>query len=196
MQISFYVTDQNGNRLKEVSVSEMAVKNTDTIEEKHHPGDVEFGLVNIHPDVEYQLFGGMGGAFTDTSATVWDNMPEDKQQEFVRAYFDRENGIGYTLGRLSIGSCDFSARDYTYVREGDMTLSSFDISHDKKAIFPLVTAAQKYTDLTLFASPWSPPAYMKTDGNRIGGHLKKDCYILWAKHFSKYIDACMENGIL
>lgn len=195
MQISFYVTDQNGNRLRQISVSEMAVKNTDTIEEKHHPGDIESNLVNIHPDLEYQLFGGMGGAFTDTSATVWDGMPEGKQQEFVRAYFDRENGIGYTLGRLSIGSCDFSAGDYTYVQEGDMTLDSFDISHDKKAIFPLVTAAQKYTDLTLFASPWSPPAYMKTDGNRIGGHLKKDCYILWAKHFAKYIDACMENGI-
>ena len=62
-------------------------------------------------------------------------------------------------------------------------------------MFPLVHAAENYSDLTLFASPWSPPSYMKTNHSRIGGHLKKECYALWAKYFHKYIDACRENGI-
>ena len=195
MNIKFYVTDQNGKKLELVATEEMQYKNTDAIEEQNHPGDVEAHLVNLHPDVEFQSVGGIGGAFTDTSATVWDNMPADKQEEFVKAYFDGESGIGYNLGRLSIASCDFSTEDYTYVTEGDTSLESFDISHDKKAVFPLVKEAQKLSDVTLFASPWSPPAFMKTNLSRIGGHLKKDCYGLWAKYFRKYIKACKDNGI-
>jgi glucosylceramidase len=195
MDVKLWVTNQTDKQLCLVSESKMRYINTDAIEEQHHPGDIEAHIVNIHDDVEYQTFGGIGGAFTDTSATVWKSMPEDKRQEFIRAYFDRENGIGYTLGRLSIASCDFSTEDYTYVQEGDETLETFDISHDKKAVFPMVHAAMKYTDLTLFASPWSPPAFMKTNTSRIGGHLKKEHYELWAKYFKKYIDCCKENNI-
>ncbi|MBQ2941189.1 MAG: glucosylceramidase [Clostridia bacterium] len=195
MKVVFYVTDQNGKRLTKTVEDNMQYKNTDIIEEQGHPGDVESRLINIHSDVELQTYGGMGGAFSDTAATVWSIMPEDKKAELEKAYFDKKDGIGYTLGRLSIGSCDFSTEDYTYVEEGDETLDTFDISHDKKAVFPFIKAAEKYTELTLFSSPWSPPSYMKTNNSRIGGHLKKECYPLWAKYFRKYIEACKENGI-
>ena len=195
MQIEFYVTNQTGKRLEKVSENEMSLKNTDVLEDQIHAEDIEANLVNIHDEIEYQSFGGIGGAFTDSSATVWNSMPSDKKEEFIQAYFDDENGIGYTLGRLSIASCDFSTEDYTYVDENDQTLDSFDISHDKTAVFPMIYAAQKYADLTLFASPWSPPAYMKTNNNRIGGYLKKESYSLWAKYFRKYIDSCKENNI-
>lgn len=195
MNAKIFVTNENGKKLKLDNELSFEYRNTDAIDIQNHPGDIEGNLINLHPEVEYQTVGGIGGAFTDTSATVWSEMPDDKKQEFIRAYFDRENGIGYNLGRLSIGSCDFSTEDYTYVEEGDMTLDSFDISHDKKAVFPLVKAASEYSKLKLFASPWSPPAYMKTDNNRIGGHLKKEFYPLWAKYFAKYIDACRENGV-
>lgn len=195
MDIILYVTDQSGKRLELCEQSRFDVKNTDAIDIQNHPGDIEHGVINLHPEVEYQSVGGIGGAFTDASATVWSEMPEDKREEFIHAYFDRESGIGYNLGRLSIASCDFSTEDYTYVEEGDMTLDSFDISHDKKAVFPMIKAAGKYSKLKLFASPWSPPAYMKTENNRIGGHLKKECNPLWAKYFAKYIDACRENGV-
>ncbi len=194
MKIRIWKTD-NEKRLCEISNSEMEYINTDIIEEQGHPGDIEGFLVNIHDDVEYQTFGGIGGAFTDTSASVWYDMPSVKKKELIESYFDREKGIGYTVGRFSIASCDFSTEDYTYVEEGDETLESFDISHDKKAVFPMARAAMEYADLALFASPWSPPAYMKTTNNRIGGHLKKECYELWAKYFKKYIEAAKENGI-
>ena len=195
MNATIYMTDQTGNRLSRLGCYPMEKNVPDIIEAQNHPGDIEANLITIHPDVEYQTYGGMGGAFTDAAAHAWLAMPQDKQDELIRAYFDRENGIGYTFGRLSIASCDFSTEDYTYVEEGDETLDSFDISHDKLAVFPMVKAAMTYTDLTLFASPWSPPAYMKTSGNRIGGHLKPECYPLWAKYFQKYITACRENGI-
>lgn len=195
MKIKIWETNQNGKRLDVIKESDMLYVNTDVIEEQGHPGDVEANIVNIHKDVEYQIFGGIGGAITDTSASVWNNMPKDKKEEFIKAYYDRQDGIGYTLGRVSIASCDFSTEDYTYIEEGDQTLESFDISHDKNSVFKLIQAAKKYSDLKLLASPWSPPAYMKTNNNRIGGHLKKEFYPLWAKYFKKYIDACKENNI-
>lgn len=195
MKINIYSTDANSNRLTLTDTDYMEYKNTDTVEEQGHPNDVESCIINIYKQIEYQTYGGIGGAFTDTSANVWMNMPDDKKEEFIKAYFDRKNGIGYTLGRLSIASCDFSTEDYTYVKEGDASLDSFDISHDKQSVFPLIQEAQKYAELTLFASPWSPPAYMKTTNSRIGGHLKKDCYALWAKYFRKYVLACKENNV-
>lgn len=195
MKAKIWKTDQTGNRLTNVGTFEMEYKNVDTIEAQNHPGDVEANLVNLHTDVEYQTFGGMGGAFTDSAATAWSRLPEDKKTQLIKAYFSREEGIGYTFGRLSIASCDFSKEDYTYVTEGDETLESFSLAHDDECVFPMVKEAEKYTPLTLFASPWSPPAYMKTSANRIGGHLKKEYYPLWAKYFKKYIEACKERGV-
>ncbi len=195
MKIKLYETNGYGAHISKFAQTEMSYKNIDIVEEQGHPGDVEAFLINIHDDIEFQEFGGIGGAFSDSSASLYAQMPEDKKEEVIRAYFDREKGIGYTFGRLTIGSCDFSKDYYTYIDEGDMALDTFSLEHDEKEIFPMVKDAQKYADLTLFASPWSPPSYMKTNGSRIGGHLKKDCYALWAKHFKKYIDGCKQNGI-
>lgn len=195
MKIKLFESNFHGAHILKFAQTEMAYKNTDIIEEQGHPGDVEAFLINIHDDIEFQTFGGIGGAFTDSSASLWNDMPEDRKEEVIKAYFDRKSGIGYTFGRLSMASCDFSRDYYTYVDEGDMTLDSFSLKHDDKEIFPMVKAAQKYADLTLFASPWSPPSYMKTNGSRIGGHLKKECYGLWAKYFKKYIDGCRQRGI-
>ena len=69
------------------------------------------------------------------------NFQRDKQQEILRAYFDPQNGIGYTLGRTHIHSCDFSSESYTYVKDGDKQLDSFDISHDLKYRIPFIKAA-------------------------------------------------------
>ena len=195
MKCSLYVTNTEGMRIAPLGDSRMQYINTDVIEGQDKRADVEQNLVNIHKDVEYQTFGGIGGAFSDTSATVWSAMPEDKKEEFIRAYFDKNEGIGYTVGRLSIGSCDFSTGDYTYVDEGDETLDSFDISREKVTVIPMVRAAKKYSELKIFASPWSPPAYMKTSNNRIGGHLKKEYYSLWAKYFKKYIEEFKKENI-
>ena len=195
MKIKIYATAQNKYRLTPLFEDNMEYINTDVIEKQGHPNDIEACLINLHDDIEFQTFGGIGGAITDTSATVWSNMPQNKKNEFTKAYFDKTDGIGYNLTRLSIGSCDFSCEDYTYIEENDLTLDTFDISHDLTAIFPLVKEAQSYSDLTILASPWSPPAYMKTNNSRIGGHLKKEYYLLWARYIKKYIESCKENKI-
>lgn len=89
----------------------------------------------------------------------------------------------YTLVRTNINSCDFSSGSYTYVDEGDKELESFSIDHDKQFKIPLIKRALDATDgkLTLFASPWSPPAFMKDNNNMLrGGKLLPEFYQSWA----------------
>jgi len=196
MKATIYLSNDANKKISLEQNVDMPFIDTDVNTVYGHPGDIEANLINIHDDIEYQTVLGIGGAFTDSAATAWQNMPKDKQEKLIEAYFDREKGIGYNIGRLSIASCDFSTEDYTYVAEGDQTLDSFDISHDKKAVFPMVKKAKEHSDLILFASPWSPPIYMKTNDKReYGGKLKKEYYPLWAKYFSKYVDACKEQDI-
>src|ERR1700744_6445733 len=75
--------------------------------------------VFVDPGKSFQTILGIGGALTDASAETFNKLPADKQQEILRAYFDRENGIGYSLGRVSIGSCDFSSQSFNYVADHD-----------------------------------------------------------------------------
>ncbi len=154
--------------------------------------------VFVDPDKTYQTFLGIGGALTDASAETWAKLPAAKQQELLKAYFDKKDGIGYTIGRTNIGSCDFSSSSYMYVQDNDKELKTFDIAPDRKFKIPLIKAAIAAAGgkLNLFASPWTPPAWMK-DNNDIlqGGHLKKDYYQSWANHFTKFVKAYEKEGM-
>src|SRR5699024_1739668 len=106
-------------------------------------------------------------------------------------------GIGYTLARTNINSTDFSSESYTYVAENDTALKTFSIKHDEKYRIPLLKAANKETGdkLTIYASPWSPPAWMKTNDSMLhGGHLKPEFYQVWANYFVKFIQAYRKQG--
>ena len=146
----------------------------------------------------YQTFLGIGGALTDASAETFAKLPKEKQQEFLKAYYSPQSGIGYTLARTNIHSCDFSSGSYTYVNNGDKELKSFNIDHDKQYRIPFIkqAAAAAGGKLTLYASPWSPPAWMK-DNNDIlhGGKLKTEYYQAWANYFAKFIKAYEKEGI-
>ncbi len=196
MKAKIWQTQAEGEKLTLKHEFDMEYKYTDCIDIQCRPGDIANNVINVRPSCEYQTFGGIGGALTESSAYIFDSFDEDTKRKFIKSYYDKDEGIGYSFGRLTIGSCDFSTCDYTYVEEGDMTLDSFDLGHDKKAVIPMTKMALEYApELTLFASPWSPPVYMKTIDSRIGGHLKKEFYPLWAKHFRKYIEACRAEGI-
>ena len=90
----------------------------------------------VNPDKQFQKILGFGGSITDASAEVFAKLPENKQQEFLEAYFDKENGIGYTLARITIHSADFSSESFTYVEDGDKELTSFSIDRDKNFRIP------------------------------------------------------------
>lgn len=155
-------------------------------------------VVFVDPDKTFQTILGIGGALTDAAAETFAKLPKEKRQEVLRAYYDPEKGIGYSLARTNIHSCDFSSGSYTYITEGDAELKSFDISHDRQFRIPMIREAIAAAGgkLTLFASPWSPPAFMKDNNDMLkGGKLKKDFQAAWANYFAKFIQSYEAEGI-
>jgi glucosylceramidase len=154
--------------------------------------------VFVDPGKQFQTFLGIGGALTDASAETFAMLPKEKQQEFLDAYFDEERGIGYKLARTNIHSCDFSSGSYTYVTEGDKSLRSFSVEHDRTYRIPFIKRALAATGgkLNIFASPWSPPAFMKDNNDMLhGGKLKPAFYQSWANYYAKFIRAYQREGI-
>lgn len=152
----------------------------------------------IEPFNRFQTFIGIGGALTDASAEVFATLPEQIKGEFLKAYYDKVDGIAYTLGRTNIASCDFSSSSYSYVEKQDPSLDSFTIEHDKKFKIPFIKRAilSAGGKLTLFASPWSPPAWMKENKDVLnGGKLLPKYYDTWANHFVKFINSYEKEGI-
>lgn len=168
-------------------------------EELHKAGEVQdcMHVINVYPDVAYQAMRGFGGAFTESAAYNYAAMSEEKQKELVAAYFGQE-GLRYHMGRVHMNSCDFALGNYTYVEEGDAELKSFSIAHDFEKIIPLIRKAQEEAgeEMEFLVSPWSPPSFMKTNGEmNNGGKLKKEFYPAWAAYFVKFIKAYREAGI-
>ncbi len=154
-------------------------------------------LINIYPNIEYQTVKGFGGAFTEAASTTLDKLNPENREKILKMYFDPKDGIGYTIGRIHMNSCDFALGNYTCVDEGDETLESFRIDRDKSSVIPMIKDAMNYnSDISIFASPWSPPAYMKTTNTmNQGGKLKKEYYELWSQYFVKFIEEYKKNGI-
>lgn len=154
--------------------------------------------VFIDPTKTFQTFVGIGGALTDASAETYAKLPKDKQQEIMQQYYDVNKGIGYTLARTNIHSCDFSSGSYTYVNDNDASLKSFSVAHDKEFRIPFIKQAIAAAGgkLTMFVSPWSPPAWMKDNKDMLhGGKLLPAFYQSWANYYIKFIKAYEAEGI-
>jgi len=154
--------------------------------------------VFIDPTKTFQTLVGIGGAITDASAETFAKLPIEKQKEFLAAYYDANKGIGYTLARTNIQSCDFSSDMYDYVSLNDTSLKSFTLSHDEKYKMPLIKQAMKQAGnkVTVYASPWSPPAWMKDNNNKLkGGKLKPSCKQAWANMLIRFVHEYEKAGI-
>jgi glucosylceramidase len=153
-------------------------------------------LINIYPEFQYQKILGFGAAFTETSAYNFSLLSADTQQKLAEAYFGK-TGIGFNFCRTHISACDFSIDEYTYVEDGDVDLKTFDIARERKYVIPMIRAARKVNpDLWLFASPWSPPAWMKDNKSVVrGGRLLPEYYPTYAKYFSLYLEEYKKEGI-
>ncbi|WP_448702431.1 glycoside hydrolase family 30 beta sandwich domain-containing protein [Mucilaginibacter sp. AW1-3] len=164
---------------------------------KGQPVETEVAVF-VDPNKTFQTMIGIGGALTDAAAETFYKLPADKQQEFLKAYYDADKGIGYTWARTNMQSCDFSSDMYSYVQPGDKALKTFDISHDKKYRIPFIKTVDAATGgkLKLFISPWSPPAFMKTNNDVLhGGKLLPEYDQSWATFYTKYIKAYQKEGI-
>ncbi|MDA3929863.1 MAG: glycoside hydrolase family 30 protein [Prolixibacteraceae bacterium] len=151
----------------------------------------------VNPNNTFQTFIGIGGAITDASAEVFAKLSSEKQQELLNAYYGK-TGIDYTLMRVPIHSCDFSSGSFTYIEEGDKELKTFSIEHDKEFRLPMIHRAIKNAggSMLFYASPWSPPAFMKSNKDMLkGGKLLPEFYDAWAKYYTKFIKAYENEGI-
>lgn len=154
-------------------------------------------VVNLYPHMTYQTFEGFGGAITDAAGYVFSKMNEAQQEEMLDMYYS-EAHMNYTIARIHMDSCDFSTHLYSAVEdENDKNLDTFDFSDTQRYIIPLLDEAEKKAGrkLKLMLSPWSPPAFMKTNGERKnGGSLKKEYRRRWAEYLCKYIEAFKNCG--
>ncbi len=154
--------------------------------------------VFVDPSKTFQTLVGIGGALTDATAETFAKLPKEKQQELLQAFYSSKDGIGYTLGRTNINSCDFSSDTYTYVADNDKQLKTFNIDHDRKFKIPFIKQAIAAAGgkLTLFVSPWSPPAWMKDNNDMLhGGKLKAAYADAWANYYIKFIRAYEKENI-
>ena len=154
--------------------------------------------VFIDPTHSFQKFIGIGAALTDASSEVFAKLSAEKQKELLTAYFDSEKGINYRFSRTNIASCDFSSASYDYVEDNDSALTTFSIKHDMEFRIPFIKRAFEASggDLKMFVSPWSPPAWMKDNNDRLhGGKLLERYKQAWANHFVKFINAYEAEGI-
>lgn len=180
---------ETGERLKETKGLEF--------KEIAQPSELEANVI-IDPSKTFQTFTGIGGAITDASAEVFFKLPVQKQEAILSAYYDQNKGIGYSLMRTNINSCDFSSESYTYVADRDSALSSFNISHDLRYKIPLIKKAMTTAkgEVKLYVSPWSPPAWMKTNNDMLkGGKLLPQYNQSWANYYTKFIKAYEKEGV-
>jgi glucosylceramidase len=179
------------------SIFKLSVTDTLSFTNLAQPKETQI-CVFVEPAKTFQNFLGIGGALTDASAETFAKLSKEKQQEFMQAYYSPTKGIGYTLARTTIHSSDFSSDSYTYITEGDAALKSFNTEHDKQFRIPFIKQAITAAGgkLTMFASPWSPPAFMKSNNDLLhGGTLKPAFYQPWANYFTKFIKTYQKEGI-
>jgi glucosylceramidase len=161
--------------------------------------DEDYPTIMIDVDKTFQTIEGFGGAFTDAAAVTFGKLPKESQEKILKACFDPVEGNAYTMCRTTIHSCDYSDEMYTYDDvAGDKDLKNFTIEHDQKYRIPFMKRAEEVAkgNIKIFASPWSPPAWMKTNNDMLhGGKLKPEYFQTWADYFVKYIKAYQAAGI-
>ena len=180
--LTVFETSQSGNQLTELS-------NLDS--------EVTPSSIQLNFEQKFQTISGFGGAFTEASAHLLNQMSPEKRSEILDAYFSRK-GANYSLTRTHMNSCDFSLSNYSYTPvEGDIHLKHFSIDEDREDLIPMIKDALATSEdgFKLFASPWTAAPWMKDNNKWVGGKLLPEFYDTWALFFSKYADAYKQEGI-
>eukprot|EP00405_Crypthecodinium_cohnii_P038950 CAMPEP_0206546478 /NCGR_PEP_ID=MMETSP0325_2-20121206/12734_1 /ASSEMBLY_ACC=CAM_ASM_000347 /TAXON_ID=2866 /ORGANISM="Crypthecodinium cohnii, Strain Seligo" /LENGTH=609 /DNA_ID=CAMNT_0054045619 /DNA_START=24 /DNA_END=1849 /DNA_ORIENTATION=+ len=158
-------------------------------------------FVTLSRQMETRPWLGFGGSFTESSAVALSRLPEIQQEAAMKAYFDPVRGLGYSIGRVHIASCDFSTENWTCgpLVEGDKELKLFSLEeYEKRGIMKMLREATALagSPLTLLASPWSPPFWMKTTRKFYGdGKLLPEYREAWALHYAKFVQEMKKKGI-
>ena len=168
-----------------------------TIEMTEDIRGIESQVVNIYPELSYETFEGFGGAVTEAAGYIYSLMNDEQKKKVIETYFSPEK-MNYRLVRVHMDSCDFSLGLYEAMSNSEDTeLKSFSFERTEKYILPMLEDAKKTAgeNLKLMLTPWSPPAFMKTNGKRTGGgKLKTEYRKLWAEYICRYIREFQNRG--
>ena len=176
-----------------------------------HKSDTQYQII-ITPTQTYQAMVGYGASMTDASAFVLMELKTKNPVLYdytMKRLFDPKSGAGFSFLRKPLGSSDYTATSdyYTYCDEKSPDLALFSIDHDKKYIIPALKEALRYNPgIKIMGSPWSPPAWMKTNESMIGitkqqkasgktCKLKPEYFEIYANYFIRIIEAYKNEGI-
>ncbi len=146
--------------------------------------------IELVPEQQFQDLLGFGAALTDATCYLLSQMKTDARQALLRDCFSTE-GLGLSIARTTIGSSDYSRDAYTYddTTEPDPQMAHFSLDHDRAYILPMLREAQQAnSDLYVFSSPWSPPAWMKASHTLLGGSMRKASFAPYADYFVKFLE--------
>lgn len=168
-----------------------------TVQMQEDVGEMETQVINLYPELTYETFEGFGGAVTEAAGYVYSLMDEEQKKQLLETYFSKEN-MNYRLVRIHLDSCDFCLDMYEAMSDPeDKGLASFSFDRTEQYIIPMLDDIRRIAgdDLKLMLTPWSPPAFMKTNGNRKkGGKLKPEYRQMWAEYICRYIKEFRERG--
>lgn len=139
---------------------------------------------------------GLGVAITGSSCYELNTMEPEKRRAFLETIYGKD-GLNLGVGRLSVGASDYSAEIYTYDDvPGDEKLEHFSVARDEAYVLPMIKEVLAVKpDLYLYASPWSPPGWMKTGNSICGGYMRDKYVECYADYIIKFIKAYEEHGI-
>ncbi|MDA9985222.1 glycosyl hydrolase family 30 [Flavobacteriaceae bacterium] len=180
--ITVYETSESGHQLTEISSFSTSTQPSS---------------LYINQNKRLQTISGFGGAFTEASASLLNQLGGENREKILRAYFAKE-GANYSLARTHMNSCDFSLSNYSYTPvENDLNLEHFSVKEDQDDLIPMIKEAMAISEdgFRLFASPWTAAPWMKDNNSWVGGKLLPKYYDTWALFFSKYVDAYKAEGI-
>ncbi len=152
--------------------------------------------IALNPEKKFQEILGFGAAFTDASCYMFNQLSADSREQLFHELF-HPSELGLNVCRTCIGASDYSTEVYSF-DEGapDPNLKRFSIDHDRAYLLPsLRQARQVNPDLFLFATPWSPPGWMKANGSMLGGSMRKKYYASYAQYFMKFLQAYAAEGV-
>jgi glucosylceramidase len=155
--------------------------------------------ITVDDSQRYQRIQGVGAALTESSAVLLDGLPATQRSQVLGSLFNRTTGAGIGVLRTPLGASDFSLSDYTFddVPWGatDPGLTHFSIDRDRTHLLPIVAAAHGINaGLTVLATPWSAPAWMKTDVNTHNGNLDARWEDAYARYLAKAVSAYRAAG--
>jgi glucosylceramidase len=157
--------------------------------------------VRIDSAVSHQSVLGLGSSFEHSTCFNLSRLPPERREQAIESLVHPTRGIGMSLMRICIGTPDFTASPwYTYddlpPGRKDPELKHFSIARDREYVLPVLKAARRINpDLKFFASPWSPPAWMKTSDRIGGGRIDPAHFRPFAEYLARFIEAYRDEGI-